>query len=391
MKQNLPNILLISIDGVRADVAYSGKFKTLSELYNNSVVFKKVVSAAPLTPISHATVLSGLYPEGHGIRHLFLEQMLDEVTTLPQILKRYNYSTSAIVSCPGLNKWYGFSRGFDSYDDKVPLTADGKDALHTVDVKTRGFAAKKADEVCAKTVQLLDNLDQSPFFYFIHFFDAHWPYLPPVPYSETFKDNMYEGEVAYIDKYLGELFETLKQKGLYDDLLLIVFADHGEDLNGLYSNDHGGEQLGHPEEEGHGSLLYDATQMVPLMIKLPKKDNKVKIIDKQVRLVDITPTILEYLGINVETGFNGVSLINHINGEGNDLVGYSETFYPLENAEQVAKYPNLHNLKAIRIKDGDTEYKVIWHMDSDFAEVYNLNSDPDEKRNLFIAQNIKGI
>ena len=384
MKNNKPNIIFVSLDGVRADVAYSGKFNAINELMKDSVVFKKAISSAPLTPISHASVFTGKYPFNHGIRHLFVEKILEDVPLLSEILKEESYKTYAVVSCPGLNGWYGFSRGYDSYDDEVPLARNGSTGLNTVDVKERGFCAKKASEVVDKAIKVLEAHDnQFPLFLFMHFFDAHWPYTPPMPYDERFKDNLYEGEVAYIDSVFGGFIKSLKAKGLYEDSILVVFSDHGEDLNGLYKNDHGGAELGHPEEEGHGCLLYDATQHVTLFIKLPEDHKCVKAISEQVRLVDIVPTMLDYLGAGAEgLQFDGTSLRQHIEGKGKDLIAYSETHYPTETSQLLNKYPDIKNTKSIRIKNNNLEYKVIWHIDSDKVEIYNLSTDPEEKKNL---------
>jgi arylsulfatase A-like enzyme len=383
--EELPNIILVSLDGVRADVAYSGKFKTLEKLRRRGVTFKRVVSSAPLTPVSHASVFSGLFPPRHGVRHLFLEKLAEDVKTFPVLLKENGYKTHAVVSCPGLHHWYGMDRGFDTYDDKVPPGSDGKDALFTVDVKVRGRAAKLADEVLEKGLMLLDQVVGQRFFIFLHFFDAHWPYEPPAPFDTQYKHNPYEGEIGYAEQKLGQFLAELEHRGLHENTILIVIADHGEDMNGLYQNDHGGKENGHPEEEGHGCLLYDATQMVPMIFTFPQRFGYTGTIEQQVRLVDIAPSILEILNIQTNTKFDGISLLPHLAGKGNDLLGYCETHYPRENAQILEKYPYLHDLKALRIRNGDTEHKIIWHLESDVVEVYDLKNDPNERINLMDA------
>src|SRR3972149_11585154 len=121
----MKNLILISLDTVRADVAYSGKFKTINKLRKEGVTFLNTISSSPFTPASHATVFTGFQPYNHGIRHLFKEKLSPKIKTLAQVLREKGYETGAIVSCPGLNKWYGFSRGFDHYDDEIPKLADG--------------------------------------------------------------------------------------------------------------------------------------------------------------------------------------------------------------------------------------------------------------------------
>ena len=300
------NLILISLDTVRADVAYTGKFPAIESLREKGVTFLNTISSAPLTPPSHATVLTGLQPVHHEIRHLFKEKLKGAVPTLAEILKEDGYQTGAIVSCPGMNRWYGFSRGFDHYDDVIPRLSDGSDPLKTVDVKKRGTALKRADLVVRKANDWLDKRHKGPFFLFVHFFDAHWPYEAPEKFGGA---NPYEEEIAYTDHYLHSFLDRLEKEGILKDSTVVCFSDQGEDLEGWYPNDKGGEELGHPEEVGHGCLLYEQTQKVVLIISdstLPSK----KQIEQQVRLVDITPTILMLLGIQAQDKkFDGVSLL----------------------------------------------------------------------------------
>ena len=370
------NIILISLDTLRADVAYSGKFKTIEQLRSSGVSFLNTISSAPLTPVSHACVFTGLQPYNHGIRHLFKEKISKKVSTLAEVLKKNGYVTSAVVSCPGMNRWYGFSRGFDNYDDEIPRLADGSNALDTVDVKKRGTALKRANLVVERAIKLLEKKKKQPMFMFLHFFDAHWPYEAPEKFGG---DNYYEEEVAFSDHYLGFFIEELKRKKLFDDAIIVLFSDHGEDLEGLYPNDKGGKKLGHPEECGHGCLLYEQTQKVVLLIKsseFPKKKN----ISQQVRLIDIMPTVLDLAKIKNEINFDGVSLLPIISKNAKlNLPGYSETFYPEEQTAATGKYKNTRNLKSMRFENKD---KVIWQESGDKIETYNLIIDPLENNNL---------
>jgi arylsulfatase len=372
----MQNIILISLDTLRADVAYSGQFPAIEKLRKKGVTFLNTVSSAPLTPISHATIFTGLQPYNHGIRHLFKEKLNDDAETLAAILKRTGYQTGAVVSCPGMNKWYGFSKGFDHYDDEIPLLPDGTNALETVDVKLRGRALKRAPLVTERAGEWMKSIDTNkPFALFIHFFDAHWPYEAPEVFAGK---NIYEEEVAYSDHYLGLFMDDLEKKGLLDDALIVCFSDHGEDLDGMYENDKGGEKNGHPEEFGHGNLLYEQTQKVPLIISSIDLPKNISISD-QVRLVDITPTILSLLDISVDIDFDGVDLNPIINGEKAELVGYSETSYPEEQNEATNnKYPNSKNKTSFVFNN---DQKVILH-EGVPHEHFSLKKDPNEKHNL---------
>src|SRR5688572_22767795 len=174
------HLLLVSLDTLRADVAYSGKFPAIESLRQRGTTFCSTVSSSPLTPISHATILTGLQPARHGIRHLFREQMTPDISTLAQRLSAHGYATGAVVASPGMNRWYGLDRGFDHYDDWVPPLEDGSSALELVDVEKRGTALKRAPMVVERALAWLDRQPSDvPIFLFVHFFDAHWPYGPP--------------------------------------------------------------------------------------------------------------------------------------------------------------------------------------------------------------------
>lgn len=371
----MKNLILISLDTVRADVAYSGQFKSINKLRKKGATFLNTISSSPLTPVSHATVFTGLQPYHHGMRHLFREKLKKNTKTLASILREQGYVTGAIVSCPGMNNWYGFNKGFDHYDDEIPRLPDGSDPLKTVDVKKRGTALKRADIVTERACKWLEENKDKNFFLFLHFFDAHWPYEAPSNYGGN---NIYEQEIAYSDHYLGIFLDYLKKNGLFDKSTIICFSDHGEDLEGIYKNDKGGKLLGHPEECGHGCLLYDQTQKVVLIVKDEKITKNVQV-ENQVRLVDVLPTVLDLLDIQYldrEIKLDGVSLLPLLKGRKVGLLGYSETYYPEEQTEATkGKFSNAKNKKSFRI---DNRYKFIINIGSNLTEFYDLKNDCNE-------------
>lgn len=383
MVERKRNLLLISLDTLRADVAFNGQLPNLQSLYKQGTVFRHVVASAPLTPVSHASVFTGLQPYGHGIRHLFKEKLTTSAPTLAQLMKATGYRTGAIVSCPGLHKWYGMDVGFDHYDDEIPRLADGTDPLETVDVKQRGTALKRAPLVVERGLEWLGAHRQAPFFLFLHFFDTHWPYEPPEWFAPE-NANPYEGEAHYIDHYLGQFFEQLTQWGLLEDTLVVIFSDHGEDLAGWYANDHAGEELGHPEEEGHGCLLYDTTQLVPLLFIAPASVPAGRWVDTQVRLVDILPTLVDMLELDDTHARDGNTLTGLFEGSEPHRTAYCETYYREEQSASGRGVPGLGPWKGLRI---DNRFKIILDVNSQRLTVYNLELDPEERHPVSFGVN----
>jgi arylsulfatase A-like enzyme len=373
-----PNLVLISLDTLRADVAYSGKFPTLERLRREGTCFRTVIAPAPLTPPSHATILTGLQPSRHGIRHLLKESLNEDAVTLASVLSAHGYETGAIVSCPGLNRWYGLGRGFQHYDDEIPPLADGRDALEVIDVKLRGTALKRAPLVVERALGWLGGVKSRPFFLFAHLFDSHWPYEPPEDHGLVV-DNPYEGEVAFMDGHLGRLLAGLEEftQGLADTMI-VVLSDHGEDLAGWYANDHAGDR-GHAEEEGHGCLLFDTTQLVPLWFRMPERIPAGREISYQVRLCDVMPTVCEGLGLPCPP-VDGTSLLPFLSGrEAAHRTAYCETFFREELGGGNQAFAHLKPLKAVRLED---RFKVIWEVGGEMVEVYDLRRDPLEMKPL---------
>jgi len=345
------------------------------------VTFGQAISSCPLTPVSHATVFTGLQPPRHGVRHLFREQLNADVPTLAERLRSVGYATGAVVSCPGLDAWYGMDRGFDFYDDEIPLLPDGQDPLRVNDVKLRGLALKRAPVVIERCAAWLAKQSQ-PFFLFTHFFDAHWPYEPPevvgIPVN-----NPYEGEVAYSDHYLQRLLDDIEDHGIpLDSLLMVCFSDHGEDLGGWYPNDHANDQE-FLYEEGHGCLLFDTTQHVPLIMSGPGVPSGHDV-DEQVRLVDIMPTVLELLGLEPSPS-DGAPLTEFFGLAGRSRPAYSETHFPEELAAS-SGYSGLSPVAAVRLQDDQgRRMKIVWELAGPGVTCYDLVRDPTEVMGVPLA------
>ena len=368
------NLIAISLDTLRADVAYRNRLRNLDSLCNSGTVFENTVSSAPITPVSHASIFTGLQPYEHGLRHLLRERLSTWKPTLAELMANAGFETGAIVACPGLNRWYGMDRGFAHYDDEVPRLRDGRDPVQVNDVKIRGTALKRAPLVVERSLRWLEQQRKKKFFLFTHFFDTHWPYEAPEWFAPE-QANPYEGEAHYVDHYLGRLMRQVEEWGLLENTLVVIFSDHGEDLAGWYANDHAGKERGHPEENGHGCLLFDATQMVPLIFIDRHLVPSGLRVSTQVRLVDILPTVMELLNIEDPTPRAGNSLVPLFSGNGQHRIAYSETYYREEQAITKEGVAGLGPLHAIRLEN---QFKVIVDVQSGGITAYNLLSDPDE-------------
>jgi arylsulfatase A-like enzyme/Tfp pilus assembly protein PilF len=291
-----PSIVLITLDTVRADrVGFLGSTRgltpNLDRLADQGIVFTRTYSQVPLTTASHATILTGTYPEFHRVNDFGVA--LDPILPYaPEIFRKTGFRTAAFVGSLVLDPIEGtapgFDRGFEVYDAGFHTFRPGQDRYRTLE--------RRADEVVAHTIAWLNKRSRRPFFLWVHLYDAHDPYNPPEPYKSRFASEPYDGEIAYVDASVGKLLDRLRTLGLYDGALIAVMADHGEGLG-----EHG--------EKQHGVFLYDETIRVPLLFKLPRERFVHKKIDFRVGLVDVAPTLLQIAGLSLPKAMQGESLV----------------------------------------------------------------------------------
>ena len=291
-----PNIILITLDTTRADrMGFLGSKRgltpNLDAVARQGVVFSQAFSHVPLTTASHATILTGTYPQFNHVND-FGVPISARLPYLPDLLHQQGYHTGAFVASLILDPLDGtapgFDRGFDVYDAGFHLRRHGADRYKTVE--------RRAGTVVDHALGWLSHLENPPFFLWIHLYDAHDPYDPPPPFKERYASQPYDGEIAYADSALGKVFAELRKHGLYDETLIAVMADHGESLGA-----HG--------ENTHGIFLYDETLHVPLMIKLPLNRDAGKRVESRVGLVDVAPTLLQEAGIPAPKEMQGESLV----------------------------------------------------------------------------------
>src|SRR6266550_2349420 len=250
------NIILITLDTTRADrMGFLGSSRGLTPnldvLAKQCAVFTRAYAQEPLTTPSHAALLTGTYPQFNHVAD-FGAPLAKGLPYLPDVLRRRGYRTAAFVGAmildPKGRAAPGFDRGFDTYDAGFHKRRAGEYRYSSVE--------RRAEDVVKHALAWLNKHPQGPFFLWLHFYDPHDPYDPPEPFKSRFASVPYDGEIAYADSAVGKLLSQLRTRGLYENSVIAVMADHGEALG-----EHG--------ESTHGIFLYDETIHVPLLFKLP--------------------------------------------------------------------------------------------------------------------------
>ena len=357
-----PNVVLITIDTVRADrVGCYGyrqaRTPNLDALAREGILFRTVVASVPLTLPSHCSIMTSTYPTVHGVRDNLGYTLGESPPTLAAIVKQHGYSTAAFVGADVLDPQRGLNRGFDTYSCPLQrkMGRDNPLVFNLVELQRR------AEEVVADALAWLSAQPSpatKPFFVWIHLYDPHLPYDPPARFRALLRDP-YDGEIAYADYALGKFFQYLRDHNVYDSTLIVAASDHGESFG-----EHG--------EYAHGYFVYDTTLLVPLIIKPPSGAGvTVHRSETPVRTIDIAPTVLQFLNIAAPPGMQGVGLRSALAGEATSSTTgttYCETFYPNEFGWSA--------LRALR----SGQYKYI---DAPKPELYDLARDPQEKLNLY--------
>jgi arylsulfatase A-like enzyme/tetratricopeptide (TPR) repeat protein len=355
------NVLLISLDTLRPDHLGCYGYKdiltpTIDNLAGEGVLFEDALTSVPLTLPSHTSMLTGLYPISHGVRDNGTFILRDQFTTLAEVLKAREYATGAFVGSFILDSRYGLAQGFDIYNDEM-----GSDT----GVSAFAPAERPAEAVRRPACEWLERTLE-PFLAFVHYYDPHIPYEPPAPYDSLYPGRPYDGEIAYSDREVGEVLDVLKQRGILDRTLVVLVSDHGEGL-------------GAHDEIAHGILMYDTTMKVVLIVRPPREHEVSRAITASRRvnqvaeLVDIMPTILDLLGIDVDIEFDGRSIVPL-------LVGRS---LPPKNCYMETLYPYFSHrwspLRGLRFN----KWKYILAPE---PEIYNVDKDPMESTNLYATE-----
>jgi arylsulfatase A-like enzyme len=399
-----PNIILIAVDTLRADYlkAWNPVIETrtpnLDAFLRDSVRFQNAFSQASWTKASFGSIFSGMYPECHTAVTK-TASLPPDVETVAELLQAGGYYTQGFANNPNIAALFGYDQGFVNYVDlKKSLhfaasPSASNLALYDVLIKVRETVKdhlkrpivvtdyyQPAPVVKDEALGFLDRTERpadTPFFLFTHFMDPHDPFMEPDTRvggygrkrlgndidPELYLDKMrraYIGEIEYLDKSLGELFVGLKERGLYDNALIVITADHGEEFH-----EHGGWW--------HGQTLYDEQTHIPYIVKLPGNARAGEVNTHLARNLDLAPTFLHFAGLEKGAMMQGQSLFDAAGEYTNSSIGYSYAENNFEGIVLQAVRTTAHKL--IRANEGNKRGLPA-------VALYDIVTDGSEQTNL---------
>ncbi len=334
-----PNLVLISLDTFRPDRlapwgASPDLAPNLNALAAQGTAFTACFAPAPLTLPSHATLLTGAFPEQTGLRDNGFGRLRSGLPTLAEVLAARGYRTSAVVAAPVLSRQYGLDRGFSHYDDALGSAV-----------------SRTAQEVTDRALSQIRTPRKSPFFLFVHYFDTHFPYASPPAFARRFAKVPYDGAVAYVDIEVGRLL-----KALPSNTVVAVVSDHGEGLG-----DHG--------EPTHGVFLFQCTMRVVCMLKGPGVSTG-KTCSAPTSLADVARTLVLLAGAPPST----------LRDEGLDLQTLCTAGANPSRVFPMEAWPPFSQFRW-RPLFGVTDGRYKW-IRGRVDRLYDLSADPGELRDL---------
>jgi arylsulfatase A-like enzyme len=385
-----PNVLLVTLDTTRADhlscYGYGQRTSAnLDRLAAEGALFANAIAQAAVTPVSHASILTGLNPYTHGLRVMHgtdENRLRDSCVTLAEVYHGAGYRTAAFVSAFPVTERFGFDQGFDVFDADF-LVQDASTIVSGDGVVNTGRNQRRADETTDRALAWLAAVEE-PFCVWLHYFDPHDPQLrPPDEFMREhplrpgpMKDMLralYDVEIRFMDQQLGRVFETLRESGRLDRTVVVVTADHGEGLG-----DH--------DWWTHG-ILYQEQIHVPLIIRAPGVRAGTRV-DWLVRTIDIMPTVLELAGLGRERfpATDGASLVPLLS-EGAADPGYAAYADSINMLTYQFSAGISDEKNDMLFAEMDGTWKYIHHaLRPGESELYNLREDPRELTNLFTSR-----
>lgn len=392
--ENAPNVLLIVVDTLRADhlPAYGyerGSTPNLDRFAEDAVRYEWAFANASWTRPSFASILTGRYASSHGVMGK-PDALPDELVTLPEVLQENGYTTAGFVTNFNVAPYFNFQQGFDEYEFLEPAFVLGADdaaaklllvqAMRQTIEKMRarsgsvqpGTAYQDAETVNRRLFAWLDERPEGePFFLFAGYMDPHDPYFPH-PYDGTGYARaanqrpdlseaprlreLYDGEITYWDEHFGRLIEELKRRGVYDDTMIVITSDHGEEFG-----EHGGFW--------HGTTLYDEQLHIPLYVKYPRNARAGTRTSHWVQLIDLMPSILGEIGLPIPEGVQGGRL-----DQGTELV-FAEESHEGNVLASVRERRDFEERKIITANAGNPR-------GLEPVELYRTAEDPGEQSNV---------
>lgn len=344
-------VILISIDTLRADHLSAYGYRriqtpNIDSYAQDGTLFSNIETQVPLTLPSHTTLFTSTYPFQSQIEEN-AERVPPGIVTLASVLRSHGYKTAAFIGSVFLESEMGLDQGFDLYDSPFHFEAfspiSGSMFFGGAGRNRYGVRDRRDGALVLGAARRWLAANRGAVFVFAHLFDLHKPYIRAG----------YDAELTYADGLLGTFKQSLIQNGLWQRSLVIVLSDHGESLG-----DHG--------EDSHGYYIYESTLRVPLIVHWPEgAPSRPARDDRPGGLIDVAPTVLDFLHVAAPPSFEGRSLLD----AGGERDVYSESLY----AHDGFGWAPLRSLR-------EGSYKYI---EAPHPELYNLAADPHEQANLY--------
>jgi arylsulfatase A-like enzyme len=410
------HVILISLDTTRADAlgCYGNpraRTPRIDQLAAAGRLFEQATTAAPTTLASHTSIFTGLWPHTHGVvRNGFVVN--PENRTLAELLRGEGFRTIGCVGSFALDSRFGIDQGFEVWDQDFDVLLDGRG--HDQD-------QRRAPAVTDAVLRHVDDAKGADLFLFVHYFDAHAPHDPPAPFAAGFAreggpttsgaaeieaavraqqqraigrelgqeavirgglplellaaapgtplqldqdlEALYLSEVAAMDQEIGRLLDGLRERGILEDALVVLLADHGETF------------AEHGDFWNHGLWVYETTARVPLILSgadlAPGRERA------PVSTLDVLPTVLDHLGLEAPREAQGRSLLRAVDGE---RPIFCEATQP-PAVERPAAWGNAHKPRCVRLG----RWKLVRAPYLGLEQLFDLESDPGERIDLLLS------
>ncbi len=360
------NWLIITIDTLRSDQIDPAITPNMASLTEQGIAFKNVYAQAPNTPRSFPSFLTSRMPSQVHFTNptANFSSVTGEDPTLFSVFAEHGYRVFGIFSHFYLEKERGLSTGFLEWNNQGATNLH--DSNHDIASPRITNAIIKKFHELSEEQRNRNNL--KPFVLWTHLFDPHSTYMEhpefPLKNNRDLKEK-YKGEVKYTDRYIGLIMEALKTSGLAETTAVVIFSDHGESLG---ERSFRGERLFF-----HGETLYNEVLKVPLIIMIPSKEFVRRVVNEPAMLIDLPPTILSMSGIATPPTFQGESLLRTID------VNTTEVSSRRPIYAEMLPCKSWNKNERVMIKGN---FKLYKKYTDGVSELYNLEEDPTEQKNL---------